>query len=91
MLLRLGHVEEKAFMVIGGERVNATPTDYEDRTSEDGKTSSVHWLRFKLSPEQIKIFREGSEQIVLGIAHDNYGHMAVVPPESREALAKDFA
>ncbi len=90
MLLRLGQVEEKVFMEIGGKRVNATPTDYADRTSEEGKTSSVHWLRFKLSPEQIKTFREGGEQIVLGIAHDNYGHMAVVPPESREALAKDF-
>ena len=90
MLLSLGHVEEKVFMDIGGERVNATPTDYEDRTSEDGKTSSVHWLRFKFSPDQIKTFREGAEQIVLGIAHDNYGHMAVISPASREALTKDF-
>jgi hypothetical protein len=90
MLMRLGHVEEKVFIEIGGDRVNATPTDYEDRTSEDGKTSSVHWLRFKLDPGQIKAFREGVEQIVLGIGHDNYGHMAVISPEAREALARDF-
>ena len=90
-LLRLGHVEEKVFMDIGDSRIHATPTDYEDRTTEEGKTSSVHWLRFSFTPEQIKAFREGSVQIVLGIAHDNYGHMAVVPPESRAALAQDFA
>ncbi len=89
-LMRLGHIEEKVYMEIGGSRIFATPTDYEDRTTEEGKTSSVHWLRFKFSPEQINAFREGSTQIVLGIAHDNYGHMAVVPPDSREALAKDF-
>jgi hypothetical protein len=91
MLLNLGHVEEKVFMEISEDRVKATPTDYEDRTTEDGKTSSVHWLRFKLTPEQIKAFCEGGEQIVLGIAHNNYGHMAVISPQSREALAKDFA
>jgi hypothetical protein len=89
-LMRLGHIEEKVYMEIGGSRINATPTDYEDRTTEEGKTSSVHWLRFKFSPEQIRAFREGAAQIILGIAHDNYGHMAVVPNESREALAKDF-
>jgi hypothetical protein len=50
----------------------------------------VHWLRFKFTPEQIKAFRDGVEQIVLGIAHDNYGHMAVLSVETREALAKDF-
>jgi hypothetical protein len=91
MLLSLGHVEEKIFMEIGEDHVKATPTDYEDRTTEDGKTSSVHWLRFKLTPEQIKSFREGGEQIVLGIAHDNYGHMAVISSQSRAALAKDFS
>jgi hypothetical protein len=90
VLMRLGHIEEKVYMDIGGSRINATPTDYEDRTTEEGKTSSVHWLRFSFSPEQIKAFREGTEQVVLGIAHDNYGHMAVVPLQSRQALAKDF-
>ena len=89
-LLRLGHIEEKIFMDIGDARIQARPTEYDDRTTEEGKTSSVHWLRFSFTPEQIETFREGSEQVVLGIAHDNYGHMAVISPESRGALAKDF-
>ena len=90
VLLRLGHIEEKIFMDVGGERIHATPTEYEDRTTEDGKTSSVHWLRFKFTPEQTKAFADPNVQVVLGIAHDNYGHMAIVSMESREALAKDF-
>nr|TFG55141.1 MAG: DUF3501 family protein [Hyphomicrobiales bacterium] len=90
MLMRLGHVEDKVFMEIGNSRIQATPTDYADRTTEDGKTSSVHWLRFKCRPEQIKAFRDGKEKIVIGISHDNYGHMAVLSQETREALAKDF-
>jgi hypothetical protein len=70
--------------------VKATPTDYEDRTTPDGKTSSVHWLRFVFTPEQIAKFRSGDGRVVLEIIHPNYGHMAVVKPETRAELTKDF-
>src|ERR1700689_3529762 len=46
-LLTLGGIEETVFLEIGGEKIAATPTEYDDRTTPDGKTSSVHWLRFK--------------------------------------------
>jgi hypothetical protein len=88
-LLTLGGIEETIFMDIGTERVEATPTEYEDRTTPDGKTSSVHWLRFVFTQEQIAKFK--SEKVVLGVAHKNYGHMAVVPGTVRAELAKDFA
>src|SRR5450755_1456050 len=38
-LLTLGGIEETVFLQIGGERVKATPTEYDDRTTSDGKTS----------------------------------------------------
>jgi hypothetical protein len=87
-LMILGGIEETVFMEIGGETIRATPTEYDDRTTPDGKTSSVHWLRFKLSPDQIKRFT--SDRVVIGISHRNYGHMAVLTDESKAALAKDF-
>ena len=89
VLLTLGGIEETVFLEIGGDTIRATPTEYDDRTTADGKTSSVHWLRFKLTPDQIGRF--GSERVVLGVSHPNYGHMAVLSAESRAALAKDFA
>src|SRR4051812_21386882 len=49
VLLTLGGIEEHAFMEVGPEKIRATPTEYDDRTTPDGKTSSVHWLRFKLT------------------------------------------
>ena len=88
-LLTLGGIEETVFMEIDGARIAATPTEYDDRTTADGKTSSVHWLRFKLAPEQIARFKTG--RVVIGIGHRNYGHMAVLNDETRAALAKDFA
>src|SRR5579864_4528317 len=38
MLLTLGGIEETVFLEIGAETVRATPTDYDDRTTPDGKT-----------------------------------------------------
>jgi hypothetical protein len=91
VLLTLGGIEETVFMEIGADVIRATPTEYDDRTSPDGKTSSVHWLRFKLTPPQIARFKNGQERVVLGVSHANYGHMAVLGSEARAALAKDFA
>jgi hypothetical protein len=88
-LLTLGGIEETVFMEIGSEKVRATPTVYDDRTTPDGKTSSVHWLRFRLTDEQIAHFTAG--RVIIGVEHRNYGHMAVLSDESRDALAKDFA
>jgi hypothetical protein len=91
ILLTLGGIEESVFLEIGNDVIHATPTEYDDRTTADGKTSSVHWLRFKLTPEQIARFRDPGERVVLGISHPNYGHMAVMGSQTRAALAGDFA
>ena len=90
-LRRLGHIEDTVFLDIGKDRIKGTPTDYEDRTTADGKTSSVHWLRFTFTSAQIAAFRAGTEPVVIGMSHANYGHMAVIPANARAALAKDFA
>ena len=89
-LLTLGGIEETVFLEIGPERIAATPTEYEDRTTPDGKTSSVHWLRFSFTPQQSIAFRRGGERVVLGVAHKNYGHMAVLADVVRAELTRDF-
>jgi hypothetical protein len=91
VLFTLGGIEESIYMDVGKERIKASPTEYDERTTPDGKTSSIHWLRFVFTPAQINAFRKGSEPVVIGIAHKNYGHMAVIPDAVRRELAKDFA
>jgi hypothetical protein len=88
-LFRLAGIEESIYIEMEQERIAATPTEYDDRTTPDGKTSSVHWLRFKLPSELIARFK--TERVVIGIDHKNYGHMAVLGDETRAALARDFA
>ena len=90
-LRTLGGIEKIVFLDLTTDRIKATPTEYEDRTTPDGKTSSVHWLRFSFTQEQIAVFKSGARPAVLGIAHKNYGHMAVLPDAVRAELANDFA
>jgi hypothetical protein len=89
-LLKLAGIEESVYLSVGSERINARPTEYEDRTTEDGKTSSVHWVRVAFTKKQIAAFKNPAETVILGLTHPNYGHMAVVSPDTRAELAKDF-
>ena len=90
ILRTLAGVEETAFIDIGGTRIKGTPTEYEDRTTPDGKTSSVHWIRFKFQPELISAFRAGFGDMILGLNHQNYRHMAVFSEDIRKELSRDF-
>ena len=90
-LYRLAGVEESVYIELADERIPGAPTEYDERTTPDGKTSSVHWLRFVFTPEQISKFSDMSVPAIMGVAHPAYGHMAVIPPEVRSELVKDFA
>lgn len=89
-LRRIAHVEDFITLEIDGAQVKAVPEGDIERTTEDGKTSAVHFLRFHLTPQQIASFRDPAKRVVLAMAHPNYGHMAMVGQETRDALAKDF-
>ena len=90
MLYRLAGIEESISLEMDGHAIKATPTEYDDRTTPDGKTSSVHWVRFVFTPEQIAKFKSGGGRAAIAINHPAYGHIAILPPNVREELAKDF-
>ena len=90
-LARLGGVDDQFFLQVGGTRVLGLPEGDIERTREDGKTSSVHFLRFPLTPEQVAVFRDPGTEIMIGCAHEAYTHLAGLTPATRAELAKDFA
>ncbi|MDB5436029.1 MAG: hypothetical protein JWR47_2286 [Phenylobacterium sp.] len=91
MLARLGGVEECFFIQVGSERAMGVPEGDIERTREDGKTSSVHFLRFPLTADQIARFRDPATEILVGCSHEAYSHLAGLTPATRAELAKDFA
>lgn len=91
-LTRIGDVERHMFLTVAGEMIRGAPEGDVERTrSEDGKASSVHFVRFAFSPAQIARFRESGAPVIAGIDHPEYSHMAVLPEATRRALAQDFA
>lgn len=89
-LRRLTFIEQTVTLTVDGEEIKAIAEDDVERTKADGKTSSIHFLRFPLTDAQAAKFKTPGTRIILGIAHENYGHMAVVPESVRAALADDL-
>ncbi|SMH56684.1 DUF3501 family protein [Azospirillum agricola] len=91
VLSALGGVEGFMTIRLAGQAIAGRPEGDVERTNAAGKTSSVHFLHFDFTDEQVAAFREPGAQVLVGIGHPNYGHLAVMPEAVRAELAKDFA
>ena len=89
-LAKLGGIEETITLDIAGETISALPEADQERTTADGKTSSVHFLHFPLSPTAIAKLKTADTRALLAIDHPQYAHMAVLPERVRAALATDL-
>jgi hypothetical protein len=90
-LARLGGVEDTAFLEFGGETVAGAPEADVDRTSEEGKASSVQFIHFAFTDAQVRKFAAAGTQVVIGFRHPQYAHMTVMPEAVRATLAGDFS
>lgn len=91
VLAGLGGIEDTAFIEVGGERIQGAAEADQDRTTADGKASSVQFVHFPFADAQAEAFRAPNARVILGLSHPNYSHMAVMSEATREALAGDFA
>ena len=89
-LAALGGVEETVTITVGGETISARPEQDVDRTTAEGKASSIQFLHFPFTDEQVKKFRDPETAVTLAIGHEEYGHRTDLPEAVREALAGDF-
>ena len=87
---KVGGIEEKIFIKINDEIIKAVPEEDVDRTSAEGKASSVHFIHFKLNDDQISKFKSDSATIELGIDHKEYTHTTRLAENSVKSLCADF-
>ena len=87
---KVGGIEEKIFIKINDEIVKAVPEEDVDRTSAEGKASSVQFIHFKLNDDQISKFKSDSTTIELGIDHKDYTHTTKLAENSVKSLCADF-
>jgi hypothetical protein len=90
VLAGLGGIEETAFFQLGASKIPALPEADQDRTTAEGKASSVQFVHFPFTEAQIAAFRQPGAQVILGFSHPAYSHMAVVAEATRAELARDF-
>ena len=87
---KVGGIEEKIFMKIDTETITAVPENDVDRTSAEGKASSVQFIHFKFNEAQIAKFKSGSANIELGIDHKDYSHTTKLTEDNIKSLSADF-
>ena len=89
-LSKVGGIEQKVFMKVDGEKVNAIPEDDIDRTSTEGKASSVQFVHFKFNDKQIEKFKSISFNVEIGIDHKEYSHTTKLTDLNLKSLSADF-
>ena len=87
---KVGGIEEKIFMKIDNEEIKAVPETDVDRTSVEGKASSVQFIHFKFKDDQISKFKNLSE-IEIGINHEEYSHTTKLTKSTIKSLLADFS
>ena len=90
VLSQLGGVEDTVTMTIDGDVIKTVSENEVERTTAAGKTSSVHFLHFPFTASQIEKFKQPEAKIILGVGHDKYAHMTVLPEIVRATLSDDF-
>ena len=91
LLGELGGVERRFQVRIGTDHISGTPEGDVERSREDGKTSSVHFLRFAFTDMQVAAFRDAEIPLAIGCDDPRYAHWTLLGADVRAELAKDFA
>jgi hypothetical protein len=91
MLAELVNIEDLTWVQIDGFGKVMAIADEDMERSTEAKTSSVHFLRFQLTPEMVLSVQE-SGQISAGIDHPRYRvELRPLPPNIGASLVSDLA
>jgi hypothetical protein len=90
MLHKLLGIEDRVWMQVDEfDRIRPIADQDLERNTEE-KTSAVHFLEFRLPPEQISALKDGAS-LAAGIDHENYRvEIRPVPDNVRNSLLNDL-
>ena len=87
---KVGGIEEMVYLKVGEELIKAIPEMDVDRAFAEGKASSVQFIHFKFTDDQVKKFKSNSSQIEIGINHKEYSHSTRLNENTIKSLSLDF-
>jgi hypothetical protein len=91
ILSKLGGFEEKLYLKIGDTIIKGEAELDGDRTTADGKASSVQFVHFNFNETEKKIFKTDNSKIEIGISHEYYQHSTVMNNLTIRELREDLS
>ena len=89
-LAKMGGFEEQISIKIGDQVIKGKAELDGDRTTADGKASSVQFVHFEFEENTIEIIRSHMENVTISINHQNYKHSSILNIDTVKELVKDF-
>ncbi len=89
MAAKLVCVQDPVVIEVAGEESRSEDRDPSRLTREDEITTTVHYVKFTLSPQQQEAFAEGPVRI--RVDHPAYRAEVELGPDARRELAGDLA
>jgi len=88
---RMGGFEENLEIIVNDKVIKGNPESDVERTTAEGKASSVQFVHFEFDEEAINEFKDTSKDIMITINHNNYKHSTIMSKETKDELSKDFS
>ncbi len=90
VLNNLGGIEQQIMFNLDGRKIKGEAELDVDRTTADGKASSVQFIHFNFSEHDIVLFKNKNTDIRLEINHKNYQHSSGLRTDVIDELKEDF-
>ena len=89
-LSKMGGFEETINIKIHDKVIKGKAELDGDRTTADGKASSVQFVHFEFDEETVSSIRNDMENVSISVNHENYRHSAILNTDTVRELTKDF-
>ena len=88
---KMGGFEESLDVIVNNKIIKGKPETDVERTTAEGKASSVQFVHFEFDEETINEFKDINKDIMITINHNDYKHSTIMNQETKDELSKDFS
>ena len=89
-LAKMGGFEEQISIKVGDQLIKGSAELDGDRTTADGKASSVQFVHFEFDENAVEIIKNHMDNVTISINHENYKHSSILNIDTVKELVKDF-
>ena len=89
-LAKMGGFEEQIYIKVHDTIIHGKAELDGDRTTADGKASSVQFVHFEFDDKEVELVKSNIEEVSITIDHENYRHSAMLNNDTVKELINDF-